>query len=171
VADESNETEIPFSGQLTEADFRRIQLAGYPRIFKFWPWVYLAAIVMVLLTGDLKEFVAHPMQNFPGAFFLLAFAIFLLVVPRRAARKTWQTNTGIRAPFSGLLKSTGISWQGTYAQGDYPWDALYGYRSRGEILLVYSGMHQALFLLPRFFASPAGWEAAQELVEKNLRPR
>ena len=163
--------EIPFSGQLTEAEFWQIQIAGYPRIFRFWPWLYLSAIVLVLLTADLKDFAAHPLQNLPGTLFLLALAVFLFVAPRRSARKAWQTNTGFREPFSGHLSGTGISWQGTFGQGNYPWDALYGYRSRGEVLLVYSGMHQALFLLPRFFASPAEWEAAQESIFKNLRPR
>ncbi|HXU33685.1 MAG TPA: YcxB family protein [Thermoanaerobaculia bacterium] len=169
TADDPNE--IPFSGQLTEAEFRQIVIAGFPRLFRFWPWLYLSAIVMVLLTADLHEFVAHPLQNFPGTLFLLALAVFLLVVPRRAARKAWQTNVAIREPFSGSLSSTGLSWQGAFAQGKYPWDALYGYRSRAKILLVYSGMNQALFLLPRFFASPAEWEAAEELISKNLRPR
>ncbi len=168
---EDDPTDISFSGQLTEEEFRKIQLAILPRIFKFWPWLYLAATVMVLITADLKALAAHPLQNLPGPLLLLAFAIFLYVTPRYGARKAWQNNAAIREPFAGQLSRTGISWQATYAQGHYPWSALYGYRSRGDILLVYSGMHQALFLLPRFFASPADWEAAQELVFTNLRPR
>ncbi|HEV7672716.1 MAG TPA: YcxB family protein [Thermoanaerobaculia bacterium] len=167
----NDDTEISFSGKLTEEEFRKIQLAGYPRIFQFWPWLYLCAIVMVLLTADLKDFSAHPLQNFPGALLLLGFAIFLFVTPRLSARKAWRSNAGLREFLSGHLSSTALSWQGEHGQGNYPWSALYGYRSRGEILLVYSGMNQALFLLPRFFASPADWEAAQELIFKNLRPR
>lgn len=163
--------EVPFSGQITETEYRQIQIAGYPRIFKFWPWLYLIATAMALFTADFKEVAAHPLQKLPGALLLLAFAIFLFVVPRRAASKAWQNNAGLREPFSGHLSNTGLSWQGKFGQGNYPWSTLYGYRSRADVLLVYSGMNQALFLLPRFFASSAEWEAAQELVFQNLRPR
>lgn len=171
MATDSDQDPILFSGKLTKAEFQKIQLAGYPRIFQFWPWLYLCALVMVLLTADLKDFAAHPLQNLPGTLLLLALAIFFFVTPRLSARKSWRSNAGLRTFFSGHLSSTGLSWQGDYGQGSYPWDALYGYRSRGEILLVYSGMHHALFLQPRFFDSPAEWEAAVELIFKNLRPR
>ncbi len=171
MADETSDPEISFSGLLTEADFRRIHLAGYPRIFRFWPWLYLSAIVVAFLAADLKEYAAHLSENLPGALLLLLLALFLYIAPRRAARKVWQTTPGLREPFSGSLSSVGVEWKGTYGQGRYPWNDLFGYRDRGEILLVYFDLHTALFLLPRFFAGRDEWEAAREMVLEHLRPR
>ncbi|MEP7011881.1 MAG: hypothetical protein ABJC13_16275 [Acidobacteriota bacterium] len=168
---EADDVEIPFSGQLTEAEHRKIQLALLPQIFRIWPWIYLAAFVLVLLNANYQDFVSHPLKMLPGTLFLLIFPIFLFVVPRRASGKAWRSNAALRAPFSGSLSATGLAWQGPFAQGNIPWAALYGYRIRGEIALVYVGMNQAVFLLPRFFASPADWEAAQERIVANLRSR
>ncbi len=168
---ETDAAEIPFSGQLTEPEHRKIQLALLPQIFRIWPWIYLAAIAVVLFTADLREFASHPLKNFPGTLLTLLLAVFLFVTPRRASGKAWRSNAALRAPFSGSLSATGLSWHGAFAQGNFPWAALYGYRIRGEIVLVYVGMSQAVFLLPRFFAFPADWEAAQERIATNLRSR
>ncbi len=163
--------DIRFSGRLTKAELRTSHLATYPRIFKFWPWLYLVAIGLVLVTANLKDYAAHLSEDYPGALLLLLIAAFLFAVPRLGARKALKNNPSLREPFSGHLSNWGFSWQGAFDQGEIPWDALYGYRSRGEILLVYIGLHQAFFLLPRFFATPEEWDAAEELVVKNLRPR
>lgn len=171
MPNEDDPKDIAFSGQINEREHWKIHLATYPRIFTFWPWLYLVAIVIGLVTADLKAVAADPLQNLPATLLLGAFAIFLFVTPRRSARKAWQSSAGIGDPFSGVLSGTGLSWQGEYGQGHYPWKTLYGYRSRGEILLVYNEMHQTLFLLPRFFASAEEWEAAQALVSNQLRPR
>lgn len=168
---ETEPADLSFSGQLTEEELRKIHRATYPRIFTFWPWLYLLAIALALVTADWKALDAQPLQNAPGALLLLAIAIYLYVAPRRSARKAWQTHVGLREPFSGHLSSTGLSWQGAYGGGQYPWDALYGYRLRGDVLLLYIGLHEALSLRPRFFASAEDWVAAEELVSNNLRPR
>lgn len=163
--------DIHFSGQLTKAELRTSHLATYPRIFKFWPWLYLVAIGVVLVTGNRKEYAAQLSENYPGTLLLLLIAILLFAVPRLGAHKAWKNDPNLREPFSGHLSNRGFSRRGVFGQSEIPWDGLYGYRSRGEILLIYAGLNQAFFLLPRFFTNREEWEAAEELIVKNLRSR
>jgi hypothetical protein len=103
--------------------------------------------------------------------FSLFVAVLALIGPRLAARKAWRTNASLRAAFSGSISTAGITWQGAFGQVNFPWDALYGYKKRGEIVLVYVAVNQAYFLLPRFFSSTADWEAAWGMIRARLRPR
>jgi hypothetical protein len=163
--------EITFSAQLTEAEFLKIQRAVSPRFLRYLPWLILGAFGMVLLTADLRKLIERPLSNLPGPLFSLFVAVLVLVGPRLAARKTWRTNASLRAAFSGSVSTAGITWQGAFGQGSFPWDALYGFKKRGEIVLVYVAVNQAYFLLPRFFASPADWSAACAMIRSNLQPR
>jgi len=167
----TTDNEIPFSGQLAEADLLKIQLAGYPRLFQFWPWMIFGIFGLLWVSGNLADLIEHPRNLFPIPLALLLFAAYALVAPRLLARKTWQSTAGLREPFSGHVSREGVSWRGAFGQGDYPWSALYGYRDRSGIVLVYLGMHQAAFLLPRFFASPEDWDTARDRILDNLRPR
>ena len=160
-----------FSGQLTEKEYSRIQMAALPRILLVMPWLILGAFVAVSLSGGLRQLLLHPVSQLLRLVLVAFFAIFLFVAPRRGARTSWRNTPSARAPFSGSIDDSGITWQGELVNGRFPWSALSCYRLTNNTLYVYTGERQALWLLERFFSAPDQWQLACDLVKANLQQR
>jgi hypothetical protein len=95
----------------------------------------------------------------------------MYVAPRRAIRKAWQSNASVRAPVSGTVSSGGLAWHGPFVEGRFPWSALFGYRAKPTLMLIYTSNRQAVWLFDRFFSSPADWATAQTVIREHLRAR
>jgi len=162
---------VSFEGQLTEAEFSRIQWHSTPRWLVSLPWLILGSLVVVLLTGDLSAIVTDPLDQLPRLFIALGLAAILFIAPRRAIRKAWASNANVQAAFSGLLSDEGIEWRGAKVQGHFQWSDLYGYRAAPDFVIIYTSSNQAVWLFPRFFAKPEDWQVAVGLVTTHLKKR
>lgn len=164
-------SQIAFEGQLTADDFRRIQWLSSPWIVSALPWLIVAAFAMVLLTGGWSAFIENPVSELLRASLSLAFAVLMYILPRRSIRKAWESNSNLRATFSGSVSGEGLSWRGELVQGQFPWSALHSYREGPDLLLVYTSNRQAVWLLPRFFSSESAWTSAVAMVTGHLKKR
>lgn len=162
---------LSFQGQLAESEFSKLQWVTSPRWVRFFPWLILIAWPVTMLTGGWHMLIADPVSQLPGLLFALALAAFMFIAPRRAIRKAWATNASVQAPLSGSVSPEGLAFQSVFADGQFPWSALYGYRLAPGLLLIYTSNRQVLWLLPRFFAGEAEWRAAVAMAASHLAKR
>jgi hypothetical protein len=160
---------IPFAGQLTEADFRRVSsLAGRKVVLG---WTALIAVLIIVLGArwSWEAFLADPVYT------VMVFGLLVLTIPISLGvrplllRRHWRSNSLLRQPINGEVSDLGISWviEGV-SSNQVPWDLLLQYRESRSVVLVYVGLNQFLYFLPHYFDSSVQWQRFRGLVASKL---
>lgn len=163
---------IHFAGQLTEHDYRRISaLAGRKVVFA-WSALLGALFVFLLARWSWDAFLAEPLYT------AVVFGSLLFIIPISLAlrplilRRHWRSNAVLRQPIKGEVSDQGITWDvDGVSSNQLPWDLLLQYRESATALLVYVGIGQFLYFLPRYFSDPADWQRFKTLVATKLPRR
>jgi hypothetical protein len=156
---------IAFQGQLTEADYHKINGLGTRKIVRFFYGVN--ALIFLLLAipylHDLLYFLIH---------FSPIFLIFVgvILIGYLQVHYAWKKNRIVQMPFNGFVSEDAITWNvENVSSNSIGWHLLLHYRSSKSIVVVYMGVNQILYFLPRFFASEADWLCFRDLLSKKLR--
>jgi hypothetical protein len=153
---------IPFSGQLTEDAYHRINaltlrklkivvlvffvvIGGYPLLGNSWD-VWLSAGIPMLVV----------------AFFFLFFL-------RYSVRQQWKKSKFLQKPFSGFVTDEGFTWNIQEVSSTHiAWNMCLHYRETPSLILVYTGLNQAYYFLPDFFAKEGDWDELRKVVKSKL---
>jgi hypothetical protein len=159
---------IEFEGQLDEDAFRRAQWLSTPGLVRWMGWLIAAALVMVLATGGLQPILQKPVESAIKLGVMVAFAIFMIVAPRRAITKTWQNTPLLHERVTGYLSEAGVRFQSNSNDTTLTWDKLVKQRLGKDLILLYTSARSALILPRSYFRTEEDWAAARELVTRNL---
>jgi YcxB-like protein len=160
---------IDFEGRLQETEFRRAQWISSPMIRRWLGWMIVAALVMVLATGGIGPILRDPVTSGVKLVAGLAFAVFMIVAPRRAITKVWRNTPLLHEHVAGQISDNGITWVTASTNSKYGWNKMIKRRIRDDLLLLYTSTNQALIVPRSYFKSLNDWEAAKELIAKNIR--
>ena len=69
---------------------------------------------------------------------------------------------------TGQVTEEGISWKTASTDSTFSWDKIIKRRLGPDLLLLYTSMNQALIIPRSYFRSVSDWEAARELVTRNV---
>jgi hypothetical protein len=149
---------IPFAGQLTEADFRRVSALAGRRVVLGWTALIVVLITVLLARWSWEAFLAEPVYT--G----MVFGLLLLTVPLSLAirplllRRYWRSNAILRQPITGQASDQGIAWsiEGV-SSNQVPWHLLLRYLESSALVLVYLGLNQFLYFFPHYFGGPDDW--------------
>jgi len=160
---------IPFAGQLTEADFRRVSALAGRRVVLGWTALLTAVITVLLTRWNWEAFWAEPVYT--G----VVFGLLLLTVPISLAlrplllRRYWRSNAILRRAIRGEASETGITWDVEGISSNHvAWDLLLRYRESRSAILVYVGLNQFFYFLPHYFGGEAEWQRFRALVASKL---
>jgi amino acid transporter len=159
---------IEFEGQLDENGFRQAQWLSTPGLVRWMGWLIAAALVMVLATGGLQPMLREPVQSAITLVVMAAFAIFMIVAPRRAITKTWQNTPLLHERVTGYLSEAGVRFQSSSNDTTLTWDKLVKQRVSNDLILLYTSARAALILPRSYFRTDEDWAAARALVTRNL---
>ena len=157
---------VAFEGQLHEAEFRRAQWVSSPKIVRWIGWMIVAPVALVLLTGGMEPIARDPVTSAAKLGAVLAFAVFMIVAPRRAITKAWRNTPLLHEHVAGQISEDGITWVTASTNSVYGWDKLIKHQMTDDLLLLYTSTHQALIIPRSYFKSSGDWDAARTLIER-----
>ena len=153
---------IAFSGQLTEEDWSRIQALGLRklRIVVLIFFIGLGGYTFLTSAADLWLSWGIPML------FVVFFWLFFL---RYSVRQQWRKNKFLQKPVSGFVSDEGITWNIQDVSSTHlAWNMCLHYRERPSVILVFTGVSQAFYFLPSFFAKDHDWDEFRKVVSSKL---
>jgi len=160
---------IHFSGTLTKQQFNHFQQLCMPTFLKWFlkwfHWIWLGLILIKVLS--ITSYIRSSMLVFD----ILVFLYLLLFAPKlreRQIRRAWEGNKIIQGEVSGLADQEGIVWSHVYGELRCPWEIIYKYREEPDIVLLYTGISQAIILPRSFFHSEEDWKQFRRLVSEKL---
>jgi hypothetical protein len=161
--------EFPFSGQLTEADYRSINRFATRRVWTVAIVLVIAIVAFNAWNGSLEEslsgLIPAILTWLPVAIIIPAFFIAL----KYSVRRHWRSNKIMQRPVSGTVSDEGIKWEvGGVSSSLVPWELCLKYRDSSDVLLIYQGVNQVFYFFPRYFANEAQWQEFRELVSRKL---
>jgi hypothetical protein len=161
-------TSIPFGGQLTEAEFTRLQWLTTHWLAKYLGWIILAAGAMAMATGGWRVVAEDPWGQAIRAIVPLLFVAFAFIAPRRAIKKAWRQNALIKGPVSGVADESGLDWKSAFVTGRFPWEVLLKHKQTKDMVLLFTAPNSVLYFPKEFFTNEESWQAFRELVARRL---
>ncbi|AFZ36086.1 hypothetical protein Sta7437_2554 [Stanieria cyanosphaera PCC 7437] len=165
---EKNEIEIHFSGTLTEEHLHIYHqyclptwLEFFSKYFKWLFWFYLGLMIVKAL-------------RIPGyipvspALFYDIFILWLLS-RKRQIKKILQSNKLIQGNFSGVAREQTLFWDNhLYGLSKFSWNKILKYQEAKNIIMLYTGINQALIVPRSFFNSEEDWQQFRQLVADKV---
>ena len=162
-------SEVTFAGQLTEADYGRVNALVARKVIFVWSAGLALVIVVQLWQWGWSGVLANP------TWAAIVFVPLILVVPfslflrRFTWRRHWRANKTLQKAVSGTVSDEGITWDvDGVASTRFGWDLLLKYREAPSILLIYQGLNQVFYFFPHYFADEAQWQAVRAIVARKL---
>jgi hypothetical protein len=165
-------TDVAFAGQLTEADYRRLNALVARKVILAWSAALAILVAVQLWQWGWRGLVANP------SWAAIVFVPLVLVMPlslflrRFTWRRHWRANKTLQKPVRGVVSDEGITWDvDGVASTRFTWDLLLKYREGPSILLVYQGLNQVFYFFPHYFADETQWQAFRAIVARKLPRR
>jgi hypothetical protein len=161
--------EVSFAGQLTEADYRRVNELFARRIIWGWSAGLALLIIVQIWQWGWRGIVGNPTWAAIVFVPLILVIPFSLVLRRFTWRRHWRANKTLHKPVKGTASEEGITWEiEGVASGRFAWDLLLKYRESPSILIIYQGLNQVFYFFPRYFSDDAQWHTFRQLVARRL---
>ena len=162
-------TEVAFAGQLTEADYGRLNALVARRVVFGWSAGLAVLIIVMCWQWGWAGLSADPAWTATVFVPLLVLMPFSLVLRRFTWRRYWRANKTLQKPVSGTVSEEGIAWdvEGV-ASARFAWDLLLKYREAPSILVVYQGLNQVFYFFPHYLADESQWQALRAIVARKL---
>jgi|GEM_PF-4555030 len=158
---------IRFEGQLQESEYRKAQWVSSPKIFRWVGWIIMAALVMNLATGGMGPILRHPLMGTVKLALGVAFALFMIIAPRRAVTKVWRNTPLLHERVNGYISEEAVGWKTPSTDSAFGWDKIIKARMRDDLFLLYTSSNQALIIPRSYFGSASEWDAAKALIAKK----
>jgi hypothetical protein len=160
---------IPFSGQLTEADFAA---AGRLASKRAWWAIRGFGLLFALILVTSKSWEGFSEQPL-ATLFVWAFGLMILTggwpLTPLLARRHWRNNKLLQIPVSGQVSADGIDWRVEGVSSSVlPWSLFFGYRRSETMTVIYQGPNQVFCVPRRYFRDDHDWTAFNELVSERL---
>lgn len=165
----STVTEIPFRGELTEAQYLQIARFIWPPLLRLTPYLVFAGCG-VLLWRAWPLSLAQPFKILQ-VLIVVAIGVAITRAPKSGARKAWRSDPLLQVEIHGTLSDDGVRWQQENRGVRLPWESILSYRRSDDILLLYRTPRQFLYIPRGFFESDAQWQAASALAQKHCKAR
>jgi len=161
--------DVTFTGQLTEADFGRLQALHTRRVVQAWSILLTALVAFLAWRWGWKAISAFPAD---AAMLFLPLVLILplsLLVRPLVWRRHWLRSKALHQPIKGLLSAEGVRWNSEgLSQNQVPWNLLLHYRASPTLVLLYFSPNQFFYFFPHYFASEADWREFRTLVAQKL---
>jgi YcxB-like protein len=162
-------TEVAFAGQLTEADYRRVNAVVARKVILAWSGGLALIILVQLWQWGWRGVLANPTWAAIVFVPLILVMPFSLLLRRFTWRRHWRANKTLQKPVRGRVSEEGITWDvDGVASTRFTWDLLLKYREAQSILLIYQGLNQVFYFFPHYFADEAQWQAFRAIVATKL---
>ncbi len=159
---------IDFSGQLTEAEFLRLNWLGTHWLLRQPAWFIVLPGIMMLASGGYDVIAADPIGQSVRIVPLLFLLAFMLIGPRYLTKRNWRNNPLARAPVTGSVDDQSVEWNGPYTTGRFPWGAFLKRKSADDMVLLYTAPNAALYFPRSFFPDEIAWQAFRAIAEVNV---
>jgi hypothetical protein len=163
---------VGFRGHLTEADLRVVFATLMRRQTAVVGFILLAVYVFVESLNGFRDYTTDPLAA------VISFApigcgiLFIVWYSRRLATRWWQQNKFMREELTGAVSDEGLEWHsGSYMHVAAPWTFFVRYQEARNVILIFNAPGSAYYFLPHLFASQSDFEAAREIIRRNLARR
>ena len=95
---------IPFEGQITEADFRKINALAARKVYIIL--VSFNALLLFLLSLPYWHNPRELIQMWP----IIGTGAFVFLIGHFSVKRAWKKNQIIKGPFKGIVSEEGITW-------------------------------------------------------------
>lgn len=166
---DADDLQVAFSGQLSQAEFSRVQALMMP------PWTrwYVAipcAICLFISTGvGWPRVWAHPSTAAPDLLLAAAVLVAVAAITSYGRRKRWRQVTAITGSVHGVLTAAGIEWNTDNSSSRFSWEKLVKIRRTRDLTLVFYAPACAFYFPRSFFHTSDSWRTFNESVTARIR--
>ena len=157
--------EIQFAGQLTEAEFAKVNALAMRKVRLVVRCFGIGYGLINLASASWDQFTEQPVASIFVWLWIVLFITGGWPVHRFLIRRHWRNNKLLQKPVCGTVSEEAISWnvEGLLSSR-IPWDVFIRHRVSPSMILVYQGLNQVCYFPRHYFNSDNDWTEFHKLV-------